>query len=89
MSINPYADLSASISPAVMQTYVVVMIVLVAGGTLFDVWHKRSARYFFDNWRRAKGRGTRPVGGVRLDDVRRCRWRLLRWPGLDGGNRGR
>lgn len=63
-SINPFAELSASISPGVMQTYVVVMIVLVAGGTLFDVWHKKSARYFFDNWRRAKGRGTRPVGGA-------------------------
>ena len=27
---NPFAELSASISPAVMQAYVVVMIVLVA-----------------------------------------------------------
>ena len=29
---NPFAELSASIPPAVMQTYVVIMIILVAGG---------------------------------------------------------
>ncbi len=51
---NPFAELSASISPGVMQTYVVVMILLVVGGTLFDILHKRSARYFFDNWRKVK-----------------------------------
>ncbi len=60
---NPFAELSASIPPAVMQAYVVVMILLVAGGTLFDILHKRSARYFFDHWRNAKRKGTRQVGG--------------------------
>jgi len=60
---NPFAELSASIPPFVMQTYVVIMIVLVAGGTLFDIMHKKSARYFFDNWRNAKTKGTRRVGG--------------------------
>jgi len=59
---NPFAELSASIPPIVMQTYVVIMIMLVAGGTLFDVIHKRSAKYFFDNWRNAKSKGTRQVG---------------------------
>src|SRR5437870_10334211 len=51
---KPFAELSASISPAVMQTYVVVMFVLVAAGTLFDIVHKGSARYFFDNWRKSR-----------------------------------
>jgi hypothetical protein len=59
---NPFAELSASIPPIVMQTFVVIMIILVAGGTLFDVIHKRSAKYFFDNWRNAKSKGTRQVG---------------------------
>ena len=49
---NPFAELSASISATVMQTYVVVMIILVVAGTLFDVVHKKSAKYFFQNWRR-------------------------------------
>jgi len=60
---NPFAALSASIPPAVMQTYVVIMIVLVAAGTLFDVVHKGSARYFFDNWRKSKSKGSQQIGG--------------------------
>ena len=60
---NPFAELSAFIPPAVMQAYIVVMIILVAGGTLFDIVHKKSAKYFFDNWRKAKSKGTQPVGG--------------------------
>jgi hypothetical protein len=61
-TINHFAELSAFISPTAMQTYVVVMILLVAGGTLFDTMHKKSARYFFNNWRNAKNKGTRRVG---------------------------
>ncbi|HEX9743208.1 MAG TPA: hypothetical protein VGA17_10510 [Nitrospiraceae bacterium] len=60
---NPFAELSASISPSVMQTYVIVMIFLVVAGTLFDVIHKKSAKYFFDNWRNAKNKGSRQVSG--------------------------
>ena len=63
---NHFAELSASISPAAMQTYVVVMILLVAAGTLFDIMHKRSARYFFNTWRNAKNKGTRQVGAVKM-----------------------
>jgi hypothetical protein len=48
---NPFAQLSASIPPTIMQAYVVVMILMVAGGTLLDIMHKKSAKYFFDNWR--------------------------------------
>ena len=66
---NPFAELSASISPAVMQTYVVVMIVLVAAGTLFDVVHKGSAKYFFDNWRKSKSKGSQQVGGGELVSI--------------------
>jgi hypothetical protein len=66
---NPFAELSASISPAVMQAYVVVMIVLVAAGTLFDVVHKGSARYFFQNMRKSKAKGARPLGGGELVSI--------------------
>ena len=66
---NPFAGLSASIPPAVMQTYVVVMIVLVAAGTLFDVVHKGSAKYFFQNWRKAKAKSALPVGGGELASI--------------------
>jgi predicted small integral membrane protein len=58
---NPYAELSAFIPPSVMQIYVVVMMILVAVGTLYDVLHKKSARYFFDNWNNARNKGARQV----------------------------
>ncbi len=60
---NPFAMLSASVPPAVMQAYVVVMAVLVVAGTLFDVIHKGSARYFFANMRASKAKAKKPVGG--------------------------
>ncbi len=60
---NPFAELSASLSPTVMQTYVVVMIVLVVAGTLFDVVHKGSAKYFFENWRKSKNKSAKQLGG--------------------------
>ena len=60
---NPFAELSTSIPPIVMQTYVVLMIVMVAGGTLFDMWHKKSAKYFFSNWLNADKKGVKQVRG--------------------------
>jgi hypothetical protein len=69
LAINPFAALSASIPPAVMQTYVVIMIVLVLSGTLFDVWHKGSARYFFDNWRKSNRKGSQQLGGGGLVSI--------------------
>jgi hypothetical protein len=63
---NPFAELSASISPAVMQAYVVIMIVLVAAGTLFDIVHKGSARYFFDHWRKSKSKGSQQIDLVSI-----------------------
>jgi len=66
---NPFTDLSASLPPAVMQTYVVLMAVLVAAGTLFDIIHKGSAKYFFENWRRTKARGAQPVGSGELVSI--------------------
>jgi hypothetical protein len=66
LTSNPFAALSASVPPIAMQTYVVIMIILVAGGTLFDIVHKKSAKYFFENWRNAKNQGTQPVGGGKL-----------------------
>ena len=60
---NPFAAISGSISPAIMQAYVVLMILLVAVGTIYDIVHKGSARYFFENWRRSKSKGKEVSGG--------------------------
>jgi uncharacterized membrane protein (DUF485 family) len=68
-SSNPFAELSAFIPPTVMQTYVVVMALLVAGGTLFDIMHKKSARYFFNNWRNSKSNAKQQVGGGEMVSI--------------------
>ena len=60
---NPFAELAAVIPPAVMQGYVVLMVLLVAAGTILDLMHKKSATYFFENSKRAQKSATRSVGG--------------------------
>jgi hypothetical protein len=66
---NPFAALSATVPPVAMRAYVVAMIVLVVAGTLFDIVHKGSARYFFDNWRRSRTRARSPLGGGELASI--------------------
>lgn len=60
---NPFAELSATIPAIYMQWFVIVMILFVVGGTLFDVIHKGSAKYFFANMRKSKDKAKRKVGG--------------------------
>jgi len=64
LSANPFAELSAYVPPLVMQMYVLAMIFLVVAGTVFDVIHKKSAEYFFNNWRDSKTRGSRRIGAI-------------------------
>ena len=65
-SSNPFAELSTSVPAGIMQAYVVVMILFVVGGTLYDIIEKKSAKYFFDNWRKVKSKGRREVGGGKM-----------------------
>jgi hypothetical protein len=60
LSHNPFADL---LPAAVMQGYVVLMFLLVLGGTLLDVVHKKSAKYFFQASQKAEKSRERTVGG--------------------------
>ena len=46
-----------------MQTFIVVMVLLVVVGTLFDVVHKGSAKYFFANMRNSKSKAAKELGG--------------------------
>jgi hypothetical protein len=46
-----------------MQVYVVVMFILVVAGTLLDVMHKKSAKYFFENAKAAQKSAKRTVSG--------------------------
>jgi hypothetical protein len=63
---NPFAELSASVPPIIMQAYVVLMILLVVTGTIFDIIHKKSATYFFNNWRNFRNKAKRQVGSAEI-----------------------
>ena len=63
ITTNPFNDLSELISPLAMQIYVIVMLLMVIGGTILDVIHKGSARYFFENAKKAEKEAKRTVNG--------------------------
>ncbi|HET7365191.1 MAG TPA: hypothetical protein VFJ70_16610 [Burkholderiales bacterium] len=63
---NPFAVLGDFLPPLFMQSFVVVMLLLVVAGTLIDIVHKGSARYFFDNWRKSRSKSKQPVGAGEL-----------------------
>jgi hypothetical protein len=60
---NPFSELSASIPVNVMQGYIILMVLLVVGGTIIDMIHKKSAKYFFENAEKAKKNAKRTVSG--------------------------
>jgi len=61
---NPFAELSATISPEIMQAYVILMVLFVIGGTILDTLHKKSAKYFFENAEKAAKNATRELSGA-------------------------
>lgn len=61
--VNPFAELAAVISPSVIQGYIVLMFIMVVGGTILDMMHKKSAKYFFENAENAKKNAKRTVSG--------------------------
>jgi hypothetical protein len=62
-TINPFSELAGFISPIAMQVYVIVMVLLVVGGTILDMIHKKSAQYFFANAEKAKEAATKSLSG--------------------------
>jgi predicted small integral membrane protein len=63
LDVNPFAELSALISPSIMQGYIILMVIMVAGGTILDMIHKKSAKYFFENSEKAAKNAKRTVSG--------------------------
>jgi hypothetical protein len=58
---NPFVELSELIPQSAMQVYIVLMFLMVIGGTLLDVMHKKSAQYFFENAKKAQASAKREV----------------------------
>lgn len=65
---NPFAEIATFLPAAVMQAYIIIMIMLVALGTVYDVLHKKSAKYFRQNMQRSKAAGT-TLGGAEMVSI--------------------
>src|SRR4029079_9750844 len=68
LDANPFAAASASLPAGFLQGFLVVMALAVVAGTLFDIVHKGSAKYFFANMRKSKQKG-RTIGGGELVSI--------------------
>ncbi len=69
LSQNPFATAAPLLPGGFLKWFLVVMILAVIFGTLFDIVHKGSARYFFANFRNARARQKRAVGGGELASI--------------------
>jgi len=58
ITINPFIKLAVFIPPIFIQIFVIIMIILVIIGTLFDMVHKKNVKYFFENAKKAKKSAT-------------------------------
>ena len=68
MLVNPFAVAGSMLPAGFLQGFLVVMVLAVVAGTIFDVVHKGSARYFFANMRKSKDKG-RKIGGGALVSI--------------------
>ena len=61
---NPFAELAVFLPPTAMQVYIVLMIVAVALGTLADMLHKKSGKFFAQQMETSKAAATRELSGA-------------------------
>ena len=66
LSVNPFAVAGASLPAGFLQAFLVLMVLAVVAGTLFDIVNKGSARYFFANMRKSKDKGRALGAGERV-----------------------
>ena len=69
LATNPFAAMTDMLPATAMQIYVVLAVLAVVAGVLFDMAHKGSAKYFFANWRKTKSRASKPVGGGEMVSI--------------------
>jgi len=61
LSTNPFSILAETVSPIFMQSFVIVMTILVVAGTILDIVHKKNVKYFFNNAKKAKLSATKTL----------------------------
>src|SRR6185312_3184738 len=61
---NPFAAVMEFLSPLGMEVYIVLMFVAVVAGTLFDISHKGSAKYFAQRKEKSRTAAKRQLSGA-------------------------
>ena len=59
LAYNPFSDLGAIIPSLAMQAFLIAMVLLVIGGVVLDMMHKKNVKYFFENAQKAKNQQQR------------------------------
>ena len=63
---NPFTPLTAFVSPELMQGYIVLMVLAVAIGTLFDLLHDKKLKFFLQERQRTKAAAKQQLSTVGL-----------------------
>ena len=61
---NPFSALTEIMPPFAMQSFVIVMILLIALGTIIQMIHHKNLKYFLNNAKKAKSQATRKIGAA-------------------------
>ena len=59
LAYNPFSDLGTLIPSFAMQAFLIAMVLLVIGGVVLDMMHKKNVKYFFENAQKAKQSATK------------------------------
>ena len=62
MSISPFSALAESVSPSVIQGFVLAMLALIVIGTVVQMIHHKNVTYFFNNAKKAKLSAEKELG---------------------------
>jgi hypothetical protein len=69
LSDNPFIPVTAFLPPLFMQVYVILMILAVVAGTVFDLYHKRSAKFFVQQWTRSRAAAHFKLSGTEMASI--------------------
>ena len=68
-TVNPFFELSKIIPELIVQGFVVFMIILVFIGTIYDMYEKQNAKYFFRNWKKSSSNKKRNLNSSELFSI--------------------
>ena len=67
---NPFLTLAETVPPFLMQSFVILMGLLILVGTVMDIIHKKNVKYFFENAKKAKLSATKTLStGERISVI--------------------